>query len=68
MAVDIDAVARDLCEGHSVTAPGVTLDPALDGTGGDCSRFVVREISFLYYGLLLLLCLLSEASISPRTV
>ena len=44
MAMDIDAVARDFHEEYSVTAPGVTLDRALDGTGGDCSRFVVREI------------------------
>ena len=49
MAVDIDAVARDFREEHSVTAPGVTLNRALDGTGGDCSRFVVQEISFLYH-------------------
>ena len=68
MAVDIDAVARDFREEHSVTAPGVTLDRALDGMGGGCSRFVAQEISFLYHVLSLLLCLLSEASTSPRTV
>ena len=49
MSVDIDAVARDLREEHSVTAPGLTPDRALDGTGGDFSGFVVQEISFLYH-------------------
>ena len=44
MAADIDAVACDLREEHSVTAPGVTLDRALDGTGGDCSSFIAQEI------------------------
>ena len=44
MAADIDAAARDFREEHSVTAPGVTLDRTLNGTGGDCSRFVVREV------------------------
>ena len=44
MAVDIDAVARNFREEHSVTAAGVTLDRALDGTGDDCSGFIVQEI------------------------
>jgi len=68
MAVDIDAVARDRREKHSVTAAGVTLDRALDGTGGDFGGFVAREISFLYQVLSSLLYSFSAASTSPRTV